>query len=106
MLEKRLRIKLFEENQFMGKQYPLLYDTDYPNIYLDHEITEEEFDEAVNVIITKFMQDKLSEVEIFLKERNEAFAKPKEMSIKDIEKELGYKIKIVDKKRRSDTARI
>ena len=36
MLEKRLRIKLFEENTIIGKQYPLLYDTDYPNIYLDH----------------------------------------------------------------------
>ena len=106
MLEKRLRIKLFEENTLMGNQYPLLYDTDYPNIYLDHKITKEEFDEAITVIITKFMQDQLSEVEIFLKERNDAFAKRKEMSIKDIEKELGYKIKIVDNKSRSDTARI
>lgn len=71
---------------------------EYPHIYLDHTITDEEFDDAINIIITAFMQKDINTIEVNLERKNGALSPAREMTIKDIEKELGHKIKIIDDK--------
>lgn len=49
---------------------PMLFENEYPNIYLDHEITKEEYQHSFDVIVTYFMQNNIYRVEIDLNERN------------------------------------
>ena len=71
---------------------------EYPNIMVDHEITEDEWNEALNVMITYFAQKELDNIIVNLGIRNRWFGDAKEMTIEEIEKELGYKVKIVKEK--------
>ena len=71
---------------------------DYPYIYLDHKITDEDFEKALDVLITKFMQDGLYYVVVDLEERNESRTPVKEMTMEELEKALGCKVKIVKEK--------
>ena len=71
---------------------------EYPSIYLNHEITDDELNNAYNVLITAFMQRGYYDVTIDLDERERSlFAK--EMTLEEIEKTLGHKVKIVNKKK-------
>lgn len=70
---------------------------EYPNVYLDHKITDDELQNAVDTIITYFMQNDCFTVEVDLDRRDREFGPPKEMTLEDVEKELGYKIKIITK---------
>ena len=71
---------------------------EYPNIMVDHEITDDEWNEALNVMITYFAQKELDHVIVNLEIRNRWFGDAKEMTIEEIEKELGHKVKIVKEK--------
>ena len=75
---------------------------EFPNIMVDHEITEDEWNEALNVMITYFAQKKLDNVIVNLGIRNRWFGDAKEMTIEEIEKELGHKVKIVKEKENGD----
>ena len=72
---------------------------EYPYIYLKHDITEDEFNKAIDTIITYFMQQKMYTMIVDLDDRNEHYMPTKEMTIDEIEKELGHKVKIVKKKK-------
>lgn len=72
----------------------------YPNIYSkakgDHsKITKDDVGNAMDIIAAYMMQDYRFDLVLDLAERNEALSPAKEMTIAEIEKELGYKIKIV-----------
>ena len=75
---------------------------EYPNIMVDHEITEDEWNEALNVMITYFAQKELDNIIVNLGIRNRWFGDAKEMTIEEIEKELGHKVKIVKEKNNGD----
>ena len=72
---------------------------EYPYIYLDHTITDGELNNAIDVITTYLMQNNLFTLYIDLDVRNERRMPTKEMTIGDIEKALGHKVKIVKDKK-------
>ena len=86
-----------EENNILGYDHPRLYPTEYKNIYLDHEITEEEFDNCINTLVTYFMQKGLYMLLLNLDEKNKGMRPVKEMTIEEIEDKLDCKIKIINK---------
>lgn len=55
-------------------------------------------EKAINTLINHFVTKNLYTMIIDIDKRNKALAPAKEMTIGDIEKELGYKIKIVKEK--------
>lgn len=85
-------------NALMDRAHTTLTGEDYPYIYLDHKITDEDFEKAIDIVITKFMQDGLYYVVVDLEERNESRMPVKEMTMEELEKVLGYKVKVVNKK--------
>lgn len=74
---------------------PNLSKDEYPHLYLDHEITDEELDNAINVITTALMQKGTHTIIADLDVREKLATPIKEMTVEDIEKALGYKVKII-----------
>lgn len=60
--------------------------------------TEEEWKEAIKILIRKMYYDKADNLSIDVHRINDFCAPPKEMTIDEVERELGYKVKIVDTK--------
>ena len=85
------------EINLIGYEYPRLYSTEYKHIYLDHEITKEEFENCINTLVTYFMQNGLYGMLIDLDKRNKELSPVKEMTIEEIEDKLNCKIKIINK---------
>lgn len=98
---KQIKIELLGptcgEYDLLGHSYPRLYPTEYKHIYLDHEITEEDFENCINTLVTYFMQNDLHGMVIDLDERNKELRPVKEMTIEEIEDKLDCKIKIITK---------
>lgn len=70
----------------------------HKNLYLNHRINPKEFDKAIKIITTYMMQHgDVHSIELNLDDKNEELAPVKEMTLEDIEKELGYKVKIINK---------
>lgn len=61
------------------------------------DISTGDFTNAIDLIITHMVRGNLSKIILDIAERDRALVSPKEMTLKEIEKELGYKIKIVSK---------
>ena len=72
---------------------------EFPNIMLDHEVTDEEEEQALNTLITYFAQREVYNIIVDLKMRNECYGPAKEMTIEEIEEQLGHKVKIVKEKK-------
>lgn len=62
------------------------------------EVSEDELQEAINTIIVYMAKDRIDGMTIDLDHRNEYYAPAKEMTIAEIEKKLGHKVKIVKEK--------
>ena len=77
---------------------PILCKNEYPYLFLDQEISEEDLNKALDVIITFFMQKEINNLIVNLDERNDYMTPTKEMTIDEIEKQLGHKVKIVKQK--------
>lgn len=71
---------------------------EYPHLCVDYTPSDDEVEHALKIITTKLMKDGLNEIVIDLDEKNKELTPAKEMTISDIEKELGYKFKIVHRK--------
>ena len=75
---------------------------DYPDIYVDHEVTQEEFDKALNTVITMLMQSSVSNATVDLDERNLLMNQEnnpaKQLTIEEIEKIVGARVQIVSKR--------
>lgn len=96
---KRIEIKLRENDSFFeafDEKHCVLKPEEYHNIYIEHEIYDSELDYALNVLITYMMQKKLNNILIDLKARDFQLSPIKDMTIKDIEEKLGYKINIIE----------
>ena len=62
------------------------------------DVSNEELTKAVDTIITYFANENICALEVDIDARNRELMPPKEMTIKDIEEKLGYKVKIVSEK--------
>ena len=62
------------------------------------EVSEDDLQEAINKIIVYMAKDRIDGMTINIDHRNECYAPTKEMTIAEIEKKLGYKVKIVKDK--------
>ena len=91
-----------------SKEGPFIYDWDcqhiIDNLNRDTEITVEELNHALDVVTVYFVENCINGLVLDINERNKilAPAKAKEMTIDEIEKELGYKIKIVKENKKND----
>lgn len=85
-------------------QMPNLQLFDCPNVVrhvrkkLGHSATVDDVVDALDVLAAYLSENDTYCFEVDISERNNSLRPAKEMSIEDIEKELGYKIKIVSDK--------
>ena len=83
-----------------SKEGPFIYDRDCQyiinNLNRDTEITNDELSHALDIVTAYFVKHRINGLVLDINERNKILAPAKEMTIDEIEKELGYKIKIVD----------
>ena len=61
------------------------------------DISTDDMANAIDLIITHMVRGNLSKIIVDIAERDRALVSPKEMTLKEIEKELGYKVKITSK---------
>ena len=95
--DSRERIPSFERSE---DRNIYLYDHECRNIMRPFEnvdISTDDIKNAIDLIITYMVRDKLGKIVIDIAEHDQSLVPPKEMTLKEIEKELGYKIKIVSK---------
>jgi hypothetical protein len=106
-IRKLFDIKLYQIHP--GKpeeEVPSRLDIDeYPNIMIDHEIDDEEFDMALHTLITFFAQKQYNRTVVDLEDRNRKFSDDaeepveeeviKDMTLSEIEELVGHKIRIV-----------
>lgn len=95
--DSRERIPSFERSEG-GNIY--LYGSECRNIVKPFEnvdISTDDMANAIDLIITHMVRDNLSKIIVDIAEHDQALVSPKEMTLKEIEKELGYKVKIVSK---------
>ena len=89
-----------------SKEGPFIYDRDcqhiIDNLNRDTEITVEELNHALDVVTAFFVEHCINGLVLDINERNKILAPAKEMTIDEIEKELGYKIKIVKENKKND----
>ena len=65
---------------------------------LGEEITEECIIDLLDVLITRFAKNKSKCLYVNIDRRNRELEPVKEMTLEDVEKELGYKVRIVNDK--------
>lgn len=99
-MSKIIKLELTED--FSNDLTTCLYEEDCPYIIkkvsdTHGEITDEEFGNAIDVLIAAFVKQKINCMYINIDERNTDYAPAKEMTLEEVEKELGYKVKIVNK---------
>ena len=98
-MNKIMKIEMTED---FSRESAYLYADDCPNIIkkvndIHGEITEEDFANAIDVLISAFVKRKVYSIFIDIDERDSEYAPAKEMTLEEIEKKLGYKAKIVNK---------
>ena len=73
-----------------------LNDSDCKNIRKKvGSITIEDVNHAMDVLVTKMYEDRVYTMELDINMREAEYAPARDMTIAEIEKELGYKVKIV-----------
>lgn len=68
---------------------------EYENLYLNHKISNKEIDDAIKTLFSFSIQNDAKTIIYDLNTFNEKLSPAKEMTIEEIENELGHKIKIV-----------
>lgn len=102
-MKKILRINV-EDPNFIEDDYtydhPVIHRYECEHILKSCENESEgDFERAINTLINFFTTKGLYSMVVDIDKRNKELAPTKEMTIDDIEKELGYKIKIVKEKK-------
>mgnify|MGYP003470884877 CR=1 FL=1 len=89
----------FDPVTAFSKEGPFIYDRDcqhiIDNLNRDTEITTDELNHALDIVTAYFVEHCINGLVLDINKRNKMLAPAKEMTIDEIEKELGYKIKIV-----------
>lgn len=86
---------LYDGGTCRGKDECKAYLHEYPNLDVGHEVTVDELADATLRIISFLMQNDAHGLEVDLEKRNKQLAPPMEMTMKEIEDILGYRVKIV-----------
>lgn len=68
---------------------------DYKNLISNHKVSEKEIDKCIKTLCTYLVNHNAKCLKIDLDVIDKKLEPVKEMTINDIEKELGYKIKII-----------
>ena len=102
-MNKRIEVNLIDPDfsHSLCQEFPTLYGIDIRNIidkFGDRKITDEDAADALDLIAVYFWQRRIHRMVLDIDARNEALAPVKEMTIAEIEKQLGYSIKIVKEK--------
>ena len=83
-------------------KHPILFSHEIDNIinkFDGRKITEDEVMDALDLISLYIYQERLYKFVVDIDERNRFLAPAKEMTLEEIEKKLGYKVKIVSKEK-------
>lgn len=104
-MSKILKINLIEKDMdscrispFKG---PRLFEFECSNILKKFEgnpLCNDDVTEAIDTLIAYFCQDGIYKIAIDIDKRDKSLAPAKEMTIEQIEKKLGFKIKIISDK--------
>lgn len=90
---------------FSHEEHPMLFSHEIDNIinkFDGRKITKDEVVDALDLISLYIYQERLCKLVVDIDERNRFLAPAKEMTMEEIEKELGYKVKIVSKENKND----
>lgn len=112
--KKRLRINIVRNvneavesldpmNPNFGAEFQpcLIGEKEYPNIYLDHPITDEEFESALDILVTHMMQHQLHSINLDLDIRDKILEdrnKPMEVTLEELKHFFGRDVVIVQRK--------
>ena len=86
-------------------EHPMLFGHEIDNIinkFDGRKITHDEVCDALDLISLYIYQERLCKFVVDIDGRNSFLAPAKEMTIEEIEKELGYKVNIVSKENKND----
>lgn len=98
MPNKRLAIMFIDK--YSDIHNPILCEVnknDYKHLYINHKISNKELNKAIKLIYSYSVQNEIKNLICDLGLLDEELTPTKEMTIDEIEKILGYKIKIVQK---------
>lgn len=110
-MSKRLNINLIDEDIDCRTRFhyyndePELYEFECSNILKKFEgktLCREDAVEAIDTLIAYYYQEKICRMIIDIGKRNESLEPAKEMTLEQIEKMLGHKVKIVSDKEKQD----
>ena len=112
--KKRLRINIVRNvneavesldpmNPNFGAEFQpcLIGEKEYPNIYLDHDITDEEFESALDTLLTHMMQHQLHSINLDLDIRDKILEdrnKQMEVTLEELKHFFGRDVVIVKRK--------
>lgn len=112
--KKRLRINIVRNvkeavepfdpmNPDFGAEFQpcLIGEDEYPRIYKDHPITDEEFEDALDTLITHMMQHQLHSINLDLDIRDKILedrSKPIELTLDELKHFFGRDVVIVQRK--------
>ena len=99
-MDKYLKISIKDstmpKNMPVGYDERVIYSSEIQNIINTiGDITVEDLKTAIDVLLVHFAENNLTSMCIDVRKRDLVHVPVKEMTINDIEKELGYRIKIV-----------
>lgn len=102
-LTPRIHQEIYDSSDDLGILYkrfphkfpPALSDS-YPYLCADHEVDIEEFENAIKVIAKMMEQMGSVNLAVDFASFNKAHAPAKEMTLEEIERALGHKVKIVN----------
>lgn len=101
-MNKALRIEVVDPRFIPdGFNHPTIQRYECEHILKQFENKSEsmgDVEKAIDTLINHFVTNGVSHMMVDIDKRNKALAPAKEMTFDDIEKELGYKIKIVKEK--------
>ena len=112
--KKRLRINIVRNvkeavepfdpmNPDFGAEFQpcLIGEDEYPRIYKDHSITDEEFEDALDTLVTHMMQHQLHSINLDLDIRDNILEdrnKPMEVTLEELKHFFGRDVVIVQRK--------
>ena len=112
--KKRLRINIVRNvneavdpfdpmNPDFGAEFQpcLIGEDEYPRIYKDHSITDEEFEDALDTLVTHMMQHQLHSINLDLDIRDKILEdrnKPMEITLEELKHFFGRDVVIVQRK--------
>ena len=85
--------------------HPILFSYEIDNIinkFDGRKITKDEAEDALDLISLYIYQERIHKIVVDIDERNGCLLPAKEMTLEEIEKELGHKVKIVSKENQDE----